>query len=78
MPTLTLPENEEEKVLRVIRSSVGGVYQSAITERCKFSKAKTSQLLSALEREGKVRRVKKGRDKIVNIVEETKAKKNAG
>ena len=78
MPTLTLPENEEEKVLRVIRSSVGGVYQSAITEQCKFSKAKTSQLLSALEREGKVRRVKKGRDKIVHIVEVTKAKKNAG
>jgi len=78
MPTLTLPETEEEKVLRVIRSSGGGIYQSAVTEQCRFSKAKTSQLLSALEREGKVRRIKKGRDKIVNIVEQTKARKNAG
>ena len=77
-PTLTLPETEEEKVLRLLRSNSNGVYQSTITEECKFSKAKTSQLLTALEHEGKVRRVKKGRDKIVNIVEQTKARKNAG
>jgi uncharacterized membrane protein len=74
-PTLTIPESEEEKVLRILRFNGDGVYQSAITEQCRFSKAKTSQLLSALEREGKVRRVKKGRDKIVSIVEETKGKK---
>ncbi|MGA3111770.1 MAG: hypothetical protein ABSE15_07020 [Candidatus Bathyarchaeia archaeon] len=78
LPTLTLPESEEDKVLRVLRSNSGGLYQTAITEQCRFSKAKTSQLLSALEREGKVRRVKKGRDKIVNLVEQSKAKNNAG
>lgn len=78
LTTVAFPETEAEKVLRVIRSSGGSAYQSAITEQCRFSKAKTSQLLTALEREGKVRRIKKGRDKIVNIIEQARAKNNAG
>jgi uncharacterized membrane protein len=73
--TLTLPETEEEKVLRVLRSNGGSAYQSAITEQCRFSKAKTSQLLTALERKGIVRRYKKGRDKIVNLIEQVKGEK---
>jgi uncharacterized membrane protein len=75
MATLTLPETEEEKVLRVLRSNGGSAYQSAITEQCRFSKAKTSQLLTALERKGVVRRYKKGRDKIVNLIEQVKGEK---
>jgi uncharacterized membrane protein len=75
MTTLTLPETEEEKVLRVLRSNGGSAYQSAITEQCRFSKAKTSQLLTALERQGTVRRYKKGRDKIVNLIEQVKGEK---
>jgi uncharacterized membrane protein len=75
MATLTLPETEEEKVLRVLRSNGGSAYQSAITEQCRFSKAKTSQLLTALERKGAVRRYKKGRDKIVNLIEQAKGEK---
>ena len=70
--TLNLTETEEEKVLRVLRSNGGSAYQSAITEQCRFSKAKTSQLLTALERKGMVRRYKKGRDKIVNLIEQAK------
>jgi uncharacterized membrane protein len=73
--TLTFPETEEEKILRVLRSSGGSAYQSAITEQCRFSKAKTSQLLTGLEKKGMVRRYKKGRDKIVNIVEQAKGEK---
>jgi uncharacterized membrane protein len=75
MTTLTLPETEEEKILRVLRSNGGSAYQSAITEQCRFSKAKTSQLLTALERQGVVRRYKKGRDKIVNLIEQGKGEK---
>ena len=75
MATLHLRETEEEKVLRVLRSNGGSVYQSAITEQCRFSKAKTSQLLTTLERKGIVRRDKKGRDKIVNIIEQIKGEK---
>lgn len=72
---LAVPETEEEKILRVLRSSGGSAYQSAITEQLKFSKAKTSQLLTALEKRGCVARYKKGRDKIVNLVEEGKGDK---
>jgi uncharacterized membrane protein len=69
-------ETEEQKVLKVIRSRGGSMFQSAITEICSFSKAKTSQLLSALERKGVVRRYKKGRDKIVTLVEQGKGEKS--
>ncbi len=63
-------ESEEEKVLKVVRSSGGSVNQSIIAERCRFSKAKTSQLLSALEQKGVVIRHKKGRDKIVILAQQ--------
>ena len=43
-----------------------------------FRRLKQASCWRALEREGKVRRVKKGRDKIVNLVEQSKAKNNAG
>ena len=61
-------ETEEEKVIKLLQSKGGSMYQADITEECKFSKAKTSLLLSTLEKKGRVRRVKKGRDKIVNII----------
>jgi len=73
--TVTLLETEEEKVIKVLRSNGGSAYQSVITEQCRFSKAKTSQLLSALEAKGVVRRYKKGRDKIVNLNEQAKGEK---
>ncbi len=71
----TLLETEEEKILKVLRSNGGSAYQSAITEQSRFSKAKTSQLLSALEAKGVVRRYKKGRDKIVTLNEQAKGGK---
>lgn len=71
-PSAALLETEEEKVIKVLRANGGSAYQSAITEQCRFSKAKTSQLLSALEAKGVVQRYKKGRDKIVNLTEQAK------
>ena len=65
-------ETEEEKIIKGIQASGGSAYQSAITEKCRFSKAKTSQLLTALEKKGIVTRYKKGRDKIVTLVEQCK------
>jgi len=57
----------------VLRSNGGSAYQSTIIEQCKFSKSKTSELLSALEKKGTVRRYKKGRDKIVSLNEPAKS-----
>lgn len=65
-------ESDEEKTVNLIRSSGGNVYQSAITDKLGFSKAKTSQLLGLLEHKGVIRRYKKGRDKIVVLLEQEK------
>lgn len=75
MMTLPVPQTEEDKVVHLLRNSGGTAHQSAIADQCRFSKAKTSQLLTALERKGKVRRYKKGRDKIVNLIEQSKGEK---
>jgi uncharacterized membrane protein len=62
-------ESEEQKILKILQSNGGSAYQSAITGQARFSKAKTSQLLTALEKKGVVTRYKKGRDKIVTLAE---------
>jgi len=68
-------ESDEEKIIKVIRSSGGNIRQSAITEQCRFSKAKTSQLLAALEQRGVIKRYKRGRDKIVTLNERVTGEK---
>jgi uncharacterized membrane protein len=73
--TVPLLETEEEKIIKVLRSRGGSAYQSAITEQTRFSKAKTSQLLTALEAKRVVQRHKRGRDKIVNLKEQPKGEK---
>jgi uncharacterized membrane protein len=67
-----LIESEEEKILKIVRSNGGQIFQSAVTEQSRFSKAKASQLLSMLEKKGIVIRYKKGRDKIVTLTEKGK------
>lgn len=61
-------ETEEEKVTKLLESNGGRMYQSAITDNLRFSRAKTSLLLSTLERRGIIKRFKRGRDKIVTLV----------
>jgi hypothetical protein len=73
---LPATESAEETIVRLLRSSQGSLRQSRIVEQCRFSKAKTSQLLSALESRGVIRREKKGRDKIVVLVEQNKDANN--
>jgi uncharacterized membrane protein len=61
--------SEEDKVIKLIKSSGSSMRQSQIAEQTKFSKAKTSQLLAILEKKGYITRYKSGRDKIVNLKE---------
>jgi uncharacterized membrane protein len=65
-------ESEEQKIVKILQANGGSAFQSAITEQSRFSKAKTSQLLTALEKKGIVTRYKKGRDKIVTLAERGK------
>jgi uncharacterized membrane protein len=76
-PISSIPilESEEEKLLNVLRLNGGSQLQAALTEQVRFSKAKTSQLLSALEKKGIVTRYKKGRDKIVTLTEQRKGER---
>jgi hypothetical protein len=62
-------ETEEEKVIKLLKSKGGNMYQSAITDDLGFSRAKTSLLLSTLERNGIIKRLKRGRDKIVTLID---------
>jgi uncharacterized membrane protein len=69
-------ESEEQKIIKIIQANGGSTYQSAITEQTRFSKAKTSQLLTALEQKSVVTRYKKGRDKIVTLSDPKKGEKS--
>jgi uncharacterized membrane protein len=65
-------EDDEEKVINLLRSAGGSLYQSAIADSCGFSRAKASKLLKRMEDEGRIRREDKGREKIVTLLEEAK------
>ncbi|MGB9740260.1 MAG: helix-turn-helix transcriptional regulator [Candidatus Bathyarchaeia archaeon] len=60
-------ESDEDKIIRLLKSAGGSLYQSEIAEQTKFSRAKTSNLLATLENKGTIKRYKKGRDKIVTL-----------
>ena len=68
-----LVESETDKVLKILKSSAGSMLQSEITGQTRFSKAKTSQLLATLEKNGDITRYKKGRNKIVTLKERAKS-----
>lgn len=61
--------DDEEKIVAVLKSAGGRLYQSALADRCGFSRSKISKLLREMERKGKVKRKEKGREKIVILNE---------
>lgn len=62
-------EDDEDRVIRLLKASHGSLFQSTITEQCGFSKTKTSLLLATMEKKGIVKRKKKGRKKLVMLIE---------
>ena len=65
-------ENDEEKVINLLKTAGGRLYQSTIADQCRFSRSKTSKLLKAMEEKGKIKREEKGRVKVVTLLEEVK------
>jgi uncharacterized membrane protein len=59
---------DEEKIVSLLKASGGTLYQSAITKKLGFSKAKTSQILSSMEKRGIIKRKKHGREKLVTFI----------
>jgi hypothetical protein len=70
MPSTALEvEDDEGRIVNLLKTAGGRLQQSVIVSQCRFSKAKTSLLLKSMEEKGIVRRLEKGREKIV-ILEE--------
>lgn len=67
--TLEKMEDDEEKVIRLLESAGGQLFQSLIAKHCGFSTSKTSELLTTMENKGIVARRKKGREKLVTLIE---------
>lgn len=64
-------EDDEDRVIRLLKASHRSLFQSTITDQFGFSKTKTSLLLTAMEKKGIVKRQKKGREKLVTLIEKT-------
>ena len=58
-------ESDQEKILQLLKSSGGNLKQSEVSDKLRFSRAKTSLLLAEMEKNRLVRRCKKGKNKIV-------------
>lgn len=62
-------KTDEEEIIDILKEKEE-VYQSEIKKETGFSAAKTSELLSKMEKEDKIIRDKKGRNKIVKLKED--------
>ncbi|MEM2275518.1 MAG: MarR family transcriptional regulator, partial [Thermoproteota archaeon] len=60
--------SDEELVLRILRNSGGRLAQKQIKEATGFSKSKTSMVLNELQKKGLIRKIKRGREYIVELV----------
>lgn len=65
-------QDDEQKVVNLLRAAGGSMYQSTIADQCGFSRSKISKLLKIMEEKSKIRREKKGREKVVTLLEELK------
>jgi len=57
--------NKEKKIIDLLKASGGYMQQSEITTKLGLSKSKVSETLSSMEKKGLIKRLKKGREKIV-------------
>lgn len=66
--TLEKMEDDEEKVVKLLKAAGGKLYQSQISKHYGFSTSKTSELLSSMEKKGLIKRKTEGREKLVALV----------
>ncbi|MBO3769991.1 MAG: MarR family transcriptional regulator [Thermoproteota archaeon] len=59
--------SDEELVLRILKNSGGRLLQKQIKEATGFSKAKTSMVLNELQKKGLIRKIKRGREYLVEL-----------
>ena len=66
-PVVISEMDDEKRVIGFLREAGGCMYQSALADRCGFSRSKISKLLKVMEEKGIVQRYKKGREKMVTL-----------
>ncbi len=76
-PIISELESDEDKVVKLLKTMGGWSRQSTIEKKCGFSRSKTSQLLKNMENAGIVRREKRGREKLVILLQSEKNDKNS-
>lgn len=64
--------SDERRVVELLKAAGGILTQSKITEKLGCSKAKVSQLLTLMENKGILKRKKRGREKIVALIDDRK------
>jgi hypothetical protein len=74
-PEVPRIEDDEEKIINLLRAAGGSLYQSTLADHCGFSRSKTSKLLKTMENAGKIRREEKGREKVVTLIERNEESK---
>lgn len=62
------PDDEEKKVIEILKGSEGMRNQKELREILKCTDTKISLLISSLEAQGYVKRIKRGRENIVKLV----------
>ncbi|MGM0372282.1 MAG: DUF7345 domain-containing protein [Halobacteriota archaeon] len=63
--------SDEERVERLLRENDGRMKQARIVEETRWSNAKVSQLLSAMEAAGRVEKLRIGRENLISLPEES-------
>jgi uncharacterized membrane protein len=66
-PSEELLKNDVDRVLEILKEVGGKMYQNDMVKRMDLSKSKVSDILSSLEREGKIRRLRTGRKNLVML-----------
>jgi len=61
----TLDDDLGKDILKIVKEEGGRILQKEIRKRSKFSEAKISLVISQLESEGRIKKIKKGRGNII-------------
>lgn len=69
-PSRPSVRTDEEQVLEMLESNGGRMRQSRIAERTDWSKSKVSMLLSEMETDGTIHKLRVGRENIVSLPED--------
>jgi len=67
---------DDKRILRIVQKDGGRMKQKKVVQETGWSEAKVSQVTSRLEDEGKIRKLRMGRENILEIQKEDEEKEN--